>query len=62
MQEHEAALDTHVVVEPEAWNRLETIKRDIKRVLDEQFAIHHSTLEFEHADHAHQHADTYGHG
>ena len=62
MQEHEAALDTHVVVEPEPWNRLETIKRDIKQVLDEQFGIHHSTLEFEHTDQAHQHADTYGHG
>ncbi|MBM9595121.1 cation diffusion facilitator family transporter [Roseitranquillus sediminis] len=62
MQEHEAALDTHVVVEPEAWNRLETVKRDIKHVLDKQFGIHHSTLEFEHTDHAHQHADTYGHG
>ena len=62
MQEHEAALDTHVVVMPEAWGRLEEIKRDIKNVLAERFDIHHSTLEFEHAENAHHDADVYGHG
>ena len=62
MEEHQAALDTHVVIEKAAWGRLEQIKRAIKDVLEGQFGIRHSTLEFEHSDHAHQDAEVYGHG
>jgi len=62
MQEHAAALDTHVVLEIGAWDRLEEIKAEIKRVLVERFDIRHSTLEFERADHAHRDADLFGHG
>ena len=62
MEEHQAALDTHVVIEKAAWGRLEEIKRAIKDVLEEQFDIRHSTLEFEHPDRAHQDAEVYGHG
>ena len=62
MEEHQAALDTHVVIEKAAWGRLEEIKRAIKDVLEEQFDIRHSTLEFEHPDCAHQDAEVYGHG
>ena len=62
MEEHQAALDTHVVIEKAAWGRLEEIKRTIKDVLEEQFDIRHSTLEFEHPDCAHQDAEVYGHG
>tara|TARA_R110002124_G_scaffold267777_3_gene435149 strand:- start:17271 stop:18194 length:924 start_codon:yes stop_codon:yes gene_type:complete len=62
MQEHAAALDTHVVVETQAWERLEEIKSTIKRVLEEQFDITHSTLEFEREDKAHDQASLYGHG
>ena len=62
MEEHAAALDTHVVVEQKAWDRLEDIKRAIKRVLEEKFDITHSTLEFEREDQAHQDASLYGHG
>ncbi|MDN2565233.1 hypothetical protein N1F89_03285 [Aquibium sp. A9E412] len=40
MEEHAAAPDTHVVVEEKAWDRLEEIKRTIKRVLEE--VQHHS--------------------
>ena len=46
MQEHEAALDCHVVVRAEAWDRLEEIKQAIKQVLKGEFDITHSTLEF----------------
>ena len=62
MGEHAAALDTHVVIEDGAWDRLEAIKRDIKDVLAGKFDVHHSTLEFETAENAHRDAETYGHG
>lgn len=62
MQEHEAALDCHVVLTAEGWTRTESIKRDIKRRLNDRFGISHSTLEFENEDNAHQNADLYGHG
>jgi hypothetical protein len=42
MEEHAAAPDTHVVVEEKAWDRLEEIKRTIKRVLEE---VHHHSLD-----------------
>lgn len=61
MQEHEAALDCHVVLTGAGWARLEDIKRDIKDALKSRFGISHSTLEFEHADRAHGNAGLYGH-
>lgn len=62
MQEHEAALDCHVVVTAEGWKRIEAIKDTIKDRLKDRFGIAHSSLEFEHEDNAHQSADLYGHG
>jgi len=62
MQEHEAALDCHVVVSREAWTRLETVKAAIKKELKQAHGIGHSSLEFEHIDHAHANAALYGHG
>lgn len=62
MQEHQAALDCHVVLTAEAWKRLEVIKADIKEGLKAGFGIVHSTLEFEHEENAHRNADLYGHG
>ena len=47
MEEHAAALDTHVVVEDAAWDRLEDVNRAIKARLKNEFGIGHSTLEFE---------------
>ena len=61
MEEHVAALDTHVVIEKEAWDRLEDIKQVIKRMLESEFGITHSTLEFEREDQSHCSADLYGH-
>ena len=61
MQEHEAALDCHVVVAAEGWSKIEEIKSAIKKRLKEEFGISHSSLEFEHEDRAHQNADLYGH-
>ncbi len=62
MEEHAAALDCHVVVDDDGWGRIETVKAEIKAMLQERFAIAHSTLEFEHADRAHEDADLYGLG
>ena len=62
MEEHEAALDTHVVVEDAAWDRLEDVKHAIKARLKDEFDIGHSTLEFERAARACDDAQTYGHG
>jgi len=61
MQEHIAALDCHVVVSEANWQHLENIKADIKKQLKTHFGIGHSSLEFEHIDHAHQGASLYGH-
>jgi len=61
MQESEAALDCHVVLTEEGWKRIEAIKAGIKQRLKDRFGIVHSSLEFEHTDHAHEGADLYGH-
>lgn len=61
MQEHEPALDCHVVVHPKDWPRVEEIKAAIKVQLEERFGIGHSSLEFEHADRAHEGAALFGH-
>ncbi|WMS45194.1 cation diffusion facilitator family transporter (plasmid) [Acuticoccus sp. MNP-M23] len=62
MEEHAAALDCHVVLDEDGWRRIEAVKADIKAMLQERFAIAHSTLEFEHADRSPKDADLYGHG
>ena len=62
MGEHEAALDTHVVIDIQRWDDLEEIKLAIKTRLENEFGIHHSTLEFERLDRMHRDAEKYGHG
>ena len=62
MQEHEVALDCHVVLNDQGWARIEIVKADIKNRLKDGFGISHSSLEFEHEEHAHQNAELYGHG
>jgi len=62
MGEHDASLDAHVVIEKSAWDQLESTKYRIKQALEQEFNISHSTLEFEHPDHIHKDAHTYGHG
>ncbi|PAU74964.1 cation diffusion facilitator family transporter [Halomonas salipaludis] len=62
MQENTAALDCHVVTTEAGWQQLEAIKADIKAQLKARFDIGHSSLEFEHIDHAHEGANLYGHG
>lgn len=61
MQEHESALDAHVVVEEGAWSRADAIKADVKALLAAEFGIAHSLIELECSRHACQGAQTFGH-
>ena len=42
----------YVIIEESAWDQLENIKYRMKQALAQEFNIRHSTLEFEHPDHA----------
>jgi len=52
MQEHENALDAHLVIAPNEWDRADAIKQQVKTALESQFSISHSTLETECSAHA----------
>jgi len=62
MQEHENALDAHLVIEPNEWDRADAIKQQVKAVLQNRFSISHSTLETECSAHACDEALPIGHG
>jgi cobalt-zinc-cadmium efflux system protein len=62
IQEHRAALDTHVVIATYQWEDVESIKEAIRARLLDEFGIDHSTLEFEKANNKHDDAARYGHG
>ncbi|EYD71477.1 cation diffusion facilitator family transporter [Limimaricola hongkongensis] len=62
MQEHEVALDCHVVLNDLSWEGIEAVKAEIKRRLKDDFGISHSSLEFENERNAHDNAELYGHG
>ena len=47
LDEHQRALEAHIVVEPAQLERWTTIKQELKERLSQRFDIHHSTLEFE---------------
>ena len=61
MQEHEVALDCHVVLVSRDWADFETVKRALKTKLEDDFGITHSSLEFETSDNAHDGAALFGH-
>ena len=56
MQEHEVALDCHVVLEGQDWRDLDAVKQAVKNMLAEDFGITHSSLEFETSANAHEDA------
>lgn len=62
MQEHQAALDTHVVIGADRWNEVETIKDAIKARLKDDFSITDTTLEFERSQPGRTVTKRYGHG
>lgn len=47
LDEKNILLESHVVIEEDDMNQMETIKSALKNVLNADFDIHHSTLEFE---------------
>jgi cobalt-zinc-cadmium efflux system protein len=61
MQEHEVALDCHVVLEGQDWTDLEVVKQAVKKRLADEFGIGHSSLEFETSGNSHKHAALFGH-
>ena len=61
MQEHEVALDCHVVLVGQEWTELDAVKRELKRTLAVDFGISHSSLEFETSASAHDGASLFGH-
>jgi len=62
MQEHDVALDCHVVLAGQDWADLETVKQALKKKLADNFDITHSSLEFETSANAHEDAELFGHG
>ncbi|MDN2564637.1 cation diffusion facilitator family transporter [Aquibium sp. A9E412] len=61
MDEHENALDAHLVIEEGAWRDADDVKARTKALLAREFGIGHSTLEMECARHACPDAQTFGH-
>ncbi|MEP3688062.1 MAG: cation diffusion facilitator family transporter [Sulfitobacter dubius] len=61
MQEHEVALDCHVVLVGRDWSDLEVVKQEVKKKLANDFGITHSSLEFETSANAHREASLFGH-
>lgn len=60
MQEHEAALDAHLVIDPGRWGDADAIKQAVKARLKQEFGVGHTTLEMECAKHACVGADAIG--
>ncbi|MGB5559598.1 MAG: cation diffusion facilitator family transporter [Paracoccaceae bacterium] len=60
MDEHVAALDTHLVIDKGAWGRADAIKAAVKVALHDRFGIEHTTIEMECAAHACTDAAVYG--
>ncbi|MDF1748471.1 MAG: cation diffusion facilitator family transporter [Alphaproteobacteria bacterium] len=61
MQEHENALDAHIVITEGKWAQADAIKHAIKDRLASHFHIHHATLELECTNHACPEPQTIGH-
>lgn len=61
MQEHQPALDCHIVIREGDWSNADAIKTRCREILLSEFGIGHSTLEIECARHACPHLRTIGH-
>lgn len=61
MQEDQAALEAHLAIAPGAWSDADAIKARVKRVLENEFGILHSTLEIECSIHACVRPNAIGH-
>jgi cobalt-zinc-cadmium efflux system protein len=61
VDEHNNALDTHLVIEAGAWSRADAIKDEVKALLARDFGIARSTLELECAQHVCDDPEPFGH-
>lgn len=61
MQEHEAALDAHLVIADERWEEAERIRDEARDMLGERFDVAHTTFELERAGHACHNRQLIGH-
>jgi cobalt-zinc-cadmium efflux system protein len=61
MQEHEPALDAHVVIKDGVWSEADQVKSAMKTVLRDQFGLTHITLELECHAHACKDPQQVGH-
>jgi len=61
MQEHENALEAHIIISEGQWKNADKIKKSVKEKLAEIFEITHSTLEIECTNHSCKSAKTIGH-
>ncbi len=61
MQEHQPALDCHLIIREGQWARADAVKARCRAMLSDAFGIDHSTLELECARHACPDPQTIGH-
>ncbi|PCI04577.1 MAG: cation transporter [Hyphomicrobiales bacterium] len=61
MQEHETALEAHIVIAKGKWNDADAVKGAVREMLNTEFLISHSTLEMECSIHACPTPQTIGH-
>lgn len=61
MQEHEQALDAHIVIKEGIWAEADSVKLAIKTALRDEFGLSHITLEMECHAHACKNAQEVGH-
>lgn len=61
MQEHQAAIEAHIVIEEGQWSRADEIKSVLKEQLRSTFKVEHSTLELECFEHQCTQSKVIGH-
>ena len=61
MQEHEAALDAHLLIREGDWDKADAIKSAVKDAVHTAFGIGHSTLELECSNHPCEESKIIGH-
>lgn len=61
MNEHQNAMDAHLVIAEGNWHRADDIKQAVRDLLHDQFAVEHATLEIECNRHACVDAPVIGH-
>jgi len=62
MQEHQAALDAHLVIDAGRWSDADAIKQTVKDAVKQNFGLAHTTLELECSKHACVGAEAIGDG